>query len=528
MSTPQTRIYICNNVGLTNEYKHTIFFSDQTEQTAFFTSKVSKVYTDYTYARKNWNLKVESSFEDASSWSYLFFINPDGRPYYYFINDIKYISDETVELALEMDVMQTYMFDYNLSPCFVEREHSTTDEIGDNTVEENVELGQLKNAFCADVDELVDMSVLIMSTVDLELSSCDDVKGGVFDGVFSGCNVYAVDIADAKALVERLEGMGEKIDGIVSMWMYPTNLFESENTEVGVEEVTFTKIKKVTTARATGVNHIANRPNDLDGYTPKNNKLLTYPYNYLYVSNNAGNSAIYRYERFLTNVYNFTIAGSIFPDGSAMVAPINYNGTGVNYDEGFTLRTFPTCAWNADAYKIWLAQNQSQHALTEGMGTASALAGVGMAIAGVATANPALVMAGAGSAVGGFSSVASLMAQKSDMERMPPQARGGVSSTLLSAIGKMNFTFYSKTITAERARMIDDFFTVYGYATKCVKVPNRNARKSFTYTKTVGCHISGNICTADKGKIESIYDNGITFWNKNETVGNYLASNGVM
>lgn len=33
-------------------------------------------------------------------------------------------------------------------------------------------------------------------------------------------------------------------------------------------------------------------------YTPKNNKLFCYPYNYLYVSNNCGNFNIYKYEDF--------------------------------------------------------------------------------------------------------------------------------------------------------------------------------------------------------------------------------------
>ena len=36
----------------------------------------------------------------------------------------------------------------------------------------------------------------------------------------------------------------------------------------------------------------------LDGYAPRNNKLLSYPYNFLYVTNNQGNSAIYRWEFF--------------------------------------------------------------------------------------------------------------------------------------------------------------------------------------------------------------------------------------
>lgn len=36
-------------------------------------------------------------------------------------------------------------------------------------------------------------------------------------------------------------------------------------------------------------------------YTPKNNKLFTYPYKYLKATNHAGNIANYRYENFLSD-----------------------------------------------------------------------------------------------------------------------------------------------------------------------------------------------------------------------------------
>ena len=87
------------------------------------------------------------------------------------------------------------------------------------------------------------------------------------------------------------------------------------------------------------------------------------------------------------------------------------------------------------------------------------------------------------------------------------------------------FTFYRKTISRERAEIIDNHCTLYGYKTLRVKTPNRNVRQSFTYTKTQGCLLSGSLCQADARKIQSIYDNGITFWQKNVAIGNYSATN---
>ena len=506
-------------MGLTNEYKHTIFFSDLTEQREFFEGKVTKTFTDYAYARKNWELKVGASFATASSWSYLFFKNPnDAKTYYYFINDVQYISDNTVKLVIELDVMQTYMFDYNLSGCFVEREHTATDQIGDNTVEEDLELGQLVNNTYNEVPITTSLCIMVMSTVDIRQSNFPNVRGSMCDGIFTGCDIYAIPAVNADVLVNRLNALDTagKSDAIVTIWVYPHPLVEYEDGDFS--------IKRVTGIKPEGIMQAVNVPTMLDGYTPKNNKLFTYPFSYLYASNNSGNSAIYRYERF-TNTPYFQVRGSIYPDGGALLVPMEYNGSSQNYDEGFSLGAFPTCSWNADAYKIWLAQNQSQHKLAQTSGVVTAGLGAVTAIAGLATGNLGTMAGGIGGATGGIYSIASLMAQKNDMERTPAQARGGTSATLLTCNGQMTFSFYTKSVTAERAHMIDDYFTLYGYAVKNVKVPNRNVRQSFTYTKTVGCHISGNICTADKVKIEKIYDNGITFWNKNVTVGNYNATN---
>ena len=45
-------------------------------------------------------------------------------------------------------------------------------------------------------------------------------------------------------------------------------------------------------------------PNNLDGYTPKNNKLFTYPFCYLEVGDFSGRSEDYRFEYFENNHYH--------------------------------------------------------------------------------------------------------------------------------------------------------------------------------------------------------------------------------
>lgn len=529
MSTPSTTISVCN-VDFTNDYQHVVYFDNVSEQNLYFGNRILKQWYDYTYVRKNWTLKVNATITQAEKWNYLFFYQNE-KKYYYFITNVRYISDETVELSLEMDVMQTYMFVYNLRPSFVEREHSATDNIADNTVDEGLELGAYTNAGKSTPELFTkDLSLFMMTTE--KLVSYENVKPEKIDGIISGCQIYQFDIDKDSGLnavntMFNLLNNNGKTDIVLSMWMFPKELVETsqyyyeENSGVaGLNVVSGNKVE--------GVDYyIPNRPSDFSGYTPKNQKLLTFPFNFIYATDNKGNHATYRYERFENNAFEFSIEGSAFPDGGVKITPKNYNGIGYNYDESITITGLPTCAWASDTYKIWLAQNQNQHAVSNAIATGSVLAGGVMTAIGVATANPILAGSGVATMVGGFSNVASHVAQVKDMQAQPDQARGASSGTLNASLN-LFIDFYRRQITKERAQIIDEYFTMYGYKTLRVKIPNRNVRTKFTYTKTVNACVTGQLCQEDIRKIQSIYDKGVTFWNKDATIGDYTVSNDVL
>ena len=80
-------------------------------------------------------------------------------------------------------------------------------------------------------------------------------------------------------------------------------------------------------------------------------------------------------------------------------------------------------------------------------------------------------------------------------------------------------------ITAEYAKIIDNFFERFGYAVKLNKVPNMDTRPHWNYVKTTDAYIKGN-CPADAlSKIISIFNHGVTFWKVPSEVGNYSLDN---
>ena len=522
MSTPQSTIHVCKGVRLNNSYEHTIYFDSAETQLQYFAGKVDRTFSAYTYLRKSWNIKLQASYEQARKWSYLYFQNGSGKIYYYFIVQVEYVSDTTVELHLDLDVMQTYFFDYTLQRCFVEREHVAVDNIGSHTVEEGLDVGELK-MIDSSIVSLSSYCVLVLATFNpltTTKESTDTILYAKYNNVFSGLGIYAVEPVDYTAWGTKLKQLDEwgKSDGIISMWMYPKSLVGlAEGSAWGDGHVT----KEV--SEITPFFHDTKRNDKLSGnYAPRNNKLYCYPYNFLYVTNNSGGAAVYRYERFGdTSFCNFKVTGALSPEGVVKMHPLNYNGMQHCYDEGLVLNGFPSCAWNQDVYKLWLAQNQHQQNLS--MGVSLMKIGVGGVMA-LATGGMS-ALAGGGSIISGAREIASLLAQRNDKELQPPQAKGQHSANVNIVNGEQTFVLMRKSVSSEFAKIIDDYFDMFGYKVSCLKIPNRKNRQNWTYIKTIGCFITGSFCNEDQTKIQNIYNKGITFWVNGDSIGNYSLDN---
>lgn len=531
-----TVLYICSGTGLNNRYQHTTHYTSKTAQRDDFRRYVVKTYTGMSYLRKTWDIKLEATMLEALTWDYLFFTNDvvGVRYYYYFITGVEYVSDTTVRLSLEMDVLQTYMFDYDLLPCHIDRQHTETDTAGDNLVDEGLELGDIQYYNGRMVDELTDRCILVLSTIALVnpgvSGSFSPALSAVYGNTFSGLWIYAINLSDYPKWGNYLEELSTagQIDAIVSMWMYPKNLVMLGGEHTWDDGICCKIVKDVVPIEYTLT--ASNIGGTVGGYMPRCEKMYTYPYSFLYVSNNSGASATYRYERFGNEddrTPTFYIGGSITPDGGVRLVPLNYNGAQYNGEEALNLTGFPTCAWDSDTYKVWLAQNQNTHQLAADTAKVKMVGGALAAIGGAATGNVAGMAGGAGAIVNGYHDVLAQKAAVADMSVVPPQARGNLSSSLVAATGEQNFTFYHATVDYTHARQIDDFFWMYGYKINAIATPNRKARPYWTYVRTIGCNIRAELNAADAAKIMSIYDNGITFWTALENIGKYFLDNQV-
>ena len=524
---PNTEIRILKECPLDTTYEHTIFFSSPSDQEAYFKSLTKFPLDKQSYQRvKRGYMRVAIPAEKLYDCNYLMFKNTgfeSSRWFYAFIKSVEYVNNTTSEIEFELDVMQTWYWDYDLQKCFVEREHSATDNIGDNLVPESLELGEYVADYLSGTNMLAPTSLVVASTFKAvgddpeHTTTFEDVHSTYYGGMFSGLHytVFPNNQSGAEACGQFIASAGAKSDGIVSVFIMPTIMI----TEDGGQPKTFTlPVQKSITS--------------LGSYHEvKNNKLFTYPYNFLYVTNLQGNGASFRYEFFNDSACNFTVTGTMNCTPEVVLAPNNYKGVSVNLDEKMTLGGYPQLPFNTDTFRTWLSQNALalplnalSTTLTTAQSVSSASAIASTAKLGSMASATAGVTATFAPVIGAIA-VAGILAQVSQHYILPDQSKGGAGSQTLASMRMLDYAFMNKHITPEFAEIIDGYFSLYGYATHKVKVPNRAVRPYWTYTKTVGCVITGSIPCDDANKICGIYDKGITFWRSGANVGKYHLDN---
>ena len=142
--TPSTTVTLCHGVPLSKDSEDTYYFGSAGEQASTIGSYAFATFSNLTYQRNTRNtIRVGlpmgvSGANSALRANYVIFNNTafENKPIYAFVDTVDYVNNNTIDITYTIDAMQTFMFDYTLRECYVEREHSVTDEIGDNLVSE--------------------------------------------------------------------------------------------------------------------------------------------------------------------------------------------------------------------------------------------------------------------------------------------------------------------------------------------------------------------------------------------------------
>ena len=525
------------NVPLENDYLHTLYFETKEAQATYFENKksVSKIAYNLSYQRKDNIIRYPAQYDSLLGYNYVMYKNAaySDRWFYAFITDMQYIDDGRTDIYIETDVMQTWLFNFTVRPSFVEREHVDSDIIGEHTVPEQLETGEYicNKHTKADYSKSTEMMIVVGAT---KTPDGNNARGTLYNNIYSGVNYYTFPntIAGATALqswLNQYSGDGAK-DAITCMYLAPVKLAGNREDHT-IAGTNFIDTEYINNSDGGTINTtIGMTDNTLNGYTPRNKKLMSYPYRCLLASNNSGGAAKYKYEQFYEISGNtktfippqFKIEGCLTPGCSVRMIPTNYNGVARNDEEAINLGKFPSLNWTSDVYTNWLTQNGVNIAVSLG---ASALQVVG-GLAASSTGAGAII--GAGSVAMGISGIASSVGEVYSHSLQPPQAEGNLNSgDVVTASGNNDFHFYDITIKKEYAAILDEYFDMFGYKVNRVKTPNSNHRENYWFIKTINVNIDGAIPTKDLQKIKDCYNNGVTFWKNPFNIGNYNVSNSI-
>ena len=126
MAIPHGDINLFRNVPLFEDYEHTIDFKNKEEQFRYLFGFRKHTLTNYSYIRKEREyIAVELSLTDLDDINYLSFRSTDGdRLYYAFVTDKVYVNQFTSHIFFQIDVIQTYMFDYEWRASYIQQGHT--------------------------------------------------------------------------------------------------------------------------------------------------------------------------------------------------------------------------------------------------------------------------------------------------------------------------------------------------------------------------------------------------------------------
>ena len=549
--TPQGSVCLCKT-PLEKDYKHQLTFASATAQNNYFngSSVKFKTYNDYTYIKKDNQIVVGDPIDTIINCNYLFYTNTGftTKTYYCFITNMEYVNENATRITFETDVYQTYMFNITTKNCFVEREHVNDDTIGKNTTHEGLDTGEFVingvdtfDEYANDYYIVAGVSKLPAEIAELNIGA-STLPSRIYNCVYSGLTyivLYSYEDATKLSLIMDGQGIAENI---YDMFMIPKSIVTITNNDwvttscagtitiPGLESwslsvsysIKYKILPNSTTEQTMKASQTITRNTTLNGYTPKNNKMFTGEFNYMYVTNNAGSDAKYNYEDFYANTPIFSLIGAVTPGCSIRLIPKNYKLLNQSNSQdyicnpyGLSGAKYPVCSWASDSYTNWLTQ-QSVNITTEQVTSAVTTAGLG-------------VMGTPAAALGLLGIITDEMSLKQRRDYSPVQAKGNLNAGDVTwAMGWNQFVLFKMSCRYEFAKRIDDYFSMFGYKVNEIKTPNITGRRYWNYVKTVGCDFEGDIPQEYLNKIREIFNNGCTFWHDASHFLDYTQSNTIV
>ena len=565
------------------DYQHTLMPSPIVTKLTWFISNCTPNFTQENIMTVKINtvtgagvLRLEAPIADVSGYNYVYIDSKREAPYFAFILGYRYVNDggtltgyskeatAVYEFTIQKDVLMSHVVENSADDdasgfrqCSIIRHHSTEtfnspwgqEDFGGTAVA--VAMNRISDI---ETNESLAVVQYVQSNTDDEITSCGSTVGNVP----SGCRMQAFYPQDSSLIEFFIAQVVKKGSDVQGIFLVPRCLISKLPTTGDGLVVDDSCTVKDT--RTVGVGY----PED-NVILTNNRKCKYYPYNYIRVYNDAGNSMDLKWEQWTTTTNvggrSLGIEGMPLPPVTVECFPIGYMHEAEYFDGGsvighkfstpgshkLTLTNYPVGSWINDSYAMavgsgqvfdvtaamngdWSGVKSSLQRMIAGggaknaLGTASQGFDVGSAIAGSGAAGAVgggVVAAGAVAASQIFSSVAA---------EYRSETLGGNPNSNSAAYSNRHkyFTWAHMALNKDDMMALDRYFDMYGYAQNgIVRKPNPHGRSKWCYIQTAGLTYVPDVnpCNANELTIiNNAFNNGLTMWSNSvggSLIGNY-------
>lgn len=542
-----SQIILVKDINIDKNYVNVLNYTES-QMLALCQANAVASANNYSFLRPTGTIFAGFTYSQCLQANYIAFQNPDydNKWFFAWIDDVIYKSDKNSEIKFTIDAWSTWFDKWTPKTCFINRQHTNDDTIGANTIPENLDVGEVieesqtedasyGNEFGYWIAVASNWKIKDNST-GFEILESD--KGTQFAGItvhnntVFGTQLFFINIQNLTdfrnlyLLIARTN-MDGHVQDIQNIFIVPdiaiTVASLTEHTAKMGDDLTFNFYTMSFNTDIEKFNTTIEKLHSYYDYTPKNNKCFVYPYNYLFVSNNQGSNNIYKYEDFTSQDCVFENQFSLAVGCSGRIVPKNYKRMPTNDDEALPLGKYPTCAWSSDAFTNWLTQNSVNLATNLAM----VAGGIALSVATMGTATPAVV---GGLALSTAGNIAGTIGQFNQASLLPNISGGQATGDVVWGANRNLFTFRQMRVKTEYLRIIDDYFTRFGYAVKRLEMPNITGRQYWNYVEI------GNSEEIGFGDVPSKYmeiinnacRRGVTIWHNHANVGNYSLNNTIV
>ena len=502
--TPQSNVRILKSIPWNIDRKHVRLFdgsSPKQQQYDYMVSHQKYAFSDFTYVREQKAIRVPVTLDSLVDCNYLMFQNRGfGNKWFYaFITDRKFYNSEMSEVSFELDDFNTWFYDCVVPNCYVEREHVADDTIGAHTLEEDLGTGELVPQIT--YNRFWDDAPVSEHTYGRGFKLAVQLKPSLVGALLVGDTIEweesqivpATETFDLNVPAQQMPAVLTTIQNFLNSYSHTG--YEINKGYMYPAE--FEDGSKVVDVSGNGIK----RPNSFlyyyketaQAYTPKNNKLLTYPYTKLVVSTHEGKSKEFRWENTVNGQINFRLISVVNNNPSCSLYPINYLGG-----------TDSVALCNTDAVTI-----DSLPEVTLGKYDSLNPSNIAKTFSGII--NPLSLV----------SNITGMVTDKAD------KANATTGGNLALKYRHLGYTFQVMAIKAENAQIIDSYLTRFGYKVNTIKVPELYSRRYWNFVKTKEIDISGNIPAESAQVINDMFNSGVTFWHINN-VGDFSGDNSIV